>query len=120
MALDAILRMFREESVTPDTLPGVSPKPACLLAVTPVTCVTPNEVVTHPNERIAKMIGRLEASPGLIYAMEPHEEVEPDTVLLTLAIRGKGACELRIPKSRYDGMALLELFERHTRRETLQ
>ncbi len=44
MALDAVLRKFKGESVTPVTLvilPDVTPEAACLLAVTPVTCVTP-------------------------------------------------------------------------------
>jgi hypothetical protein len=41
-------------------------------------------------------------------------------VILTLAIRGKAACELRIPKSRYDAFVLLDLIEKHTTRETLQ
>ncbi len=72
------------------------------------------------DERIEKMIAKLEGDPSLIYAMQTHDKVEPDAVILTLAIRGKGACELRIPKSRYDGIELLELIEKHTTRETLQ
>ena len=72
------------------------------------------------DERIEKMLAQLESDPGLRYAMETHSDIEPNAVLLTLAIRGKGACELRIPKSRYDGIALLELIEKHTTRETLQ
>lgn len=70
--------------------------------------------------RIHWLIAKLERDPMLNYAIEPHEDVEPDAVLLTVAIRRKGACELRIPKSRYDAFALLDLIERHTRHETLQ
>ena len=72
------------------------------------------------DERTSKVVAKLEADPGLIYTMQTHDEVEPDSVILTLAIRGKGACELRIPKSRYDGFSLLELIEKHTTREVLQ
>ncbi len=75
---------------------------------------------TPADERIEKMIAKLEADPGLRYAMKTHTEIDPDAVILTLAIRGKGACELRIPKSRYDAFALLELIEKHTVRRTLQ
>ena len=75
---------------------------------------------TPADERIDKVLAQLESDPGLRYAMETHSDIEPNAVLLTLAIRGKGACELRIPKSRYDGIALLELIEKHTTRETLQ
>ena len=72
------------------------------------------------DKRIGQMVDKLADDPGLRYAMEPHTEVAPESVILTLAIRGKGACELRIPKSRYDAFALLELIEQHTTRETLQ
>ncbi len=78
------------------------------------------QAATPADERIEKMIAKLEDNPGLRYAMETHTDVEPEAVILTLAIRGKGACELRIPKSRYDAFALLELIEKHTTRETLQ
>ncbi len=78
------------------------------------------KTVTPADERTAKMVAKLKAEPGLIYAMQSHDEVEPDAVILTLAIRGKGTCELRIPKSRYDAFALLELIEKHTTRVTLQ
>ncbi|MCK9381957.1 MAG: hypothetical protein M0P95_12965 [Sulfuritalea sp.] len=67
-----------------------------------------------------KVIAKLHGDPGLRYAMEAHDDVDLESVILTLAIRGKTACELRIPKSRYDAFALLELIEKHTTRETLQ
>lgn len=72
------------------------------------------------DERVARMIAKLDRDSGLRYAIETDADAEPDAVILTVAIRGKGACELRIPKSRYDAFALLELIEKHTARETLQ
>lgn len=72
------------------------------------------------DERIKMVAAQLEIDSGLRVCVETHDNVEPEAVILTLAIRGKGACELRIPKSRYDGIALLELIEKHTARETLQ
>lgn len=78
---------------------------------------------SQPNSsatRIKMVAAQLESDHGLRYAMETHDNAEPEAVILTLAIRGKGACELRIPKSRYDGIALLELIEKHTTQETLQ
>ena len=71
-------------------------------------------------ERIRMAAAKLEGDPGLRVCVETHDNVEPDAVIMTLAIRGKGTCELRIPKSRYDAFALLELIEQYTRRETLQ
>ena len=75
---------------------------------------------TPAKDRMSKVFDKLQADSGLRYTMETHIDVEPEAVILTLAIRGKGACELRIPKSRYDAFALLELIERHTARVTLQ
>lgn len=69
---------------------------------------------------MGKVIDKLQDDTDLRYAMETHLDADPETVILTLAIRGKGACELRIPKSCYDAFALLELIEKHTTRETLQ
>ena len=71
-------------------------------------------------ERIRMMAAQLESDPGLRVCVETHDNAEPEAVILTLAIRGKGACELRIPKSRYEGIALLELIEKHTKQETWQ
>lgn len=72
------------------------------------------------DERMGKVIDKLKSASALRYAMDVHIDADPEAVILTLAIRGKGACELRIPKSRYDAFALLELIEQHTARETLQ
>jgi hypothetical protein len=75
---------------------------------------------TPSDGRLDKVIGKLRDDPGLRYAMATHCDVDPEAVILTLAIRGKAASELRIPKSRFDALALLELIEKHTTRETLQ
>jgi len=74
---------------------------------------TEAQTVTPADERMEKVIGKLQSDPGLRYAMEPHSDVEPDAVILTVAIRGKGACELRIPKAKYDPFLLLDLIKRH-------
>jgi hypothetical protein len=71
-------------------------------------------------ERIAKVVATLEVDPALRYAVDTHADVDLEEVILSVAVRGKGTCEVRIPKSRYDGFALLELIEKHTTRETLQ
>lgn len=52
--------------------------------------------------------------PGTTYAITTDTEAEPDAVIMTLAIRNKATCELRIPKVKYDGLALLEMIENHT------
>ncbi len=56
----------------------------------------------------------LAQEPGITHAIVTDDEAEPDAVIVTFAIRGKATCELRIPKERYDGLALLELIQRHS------
>jgi hypothetical protein len=75
---------------------------------------------TPADGRMNKMTDRLRDDPGPRYAIEAHDDVDPAAVILTLVIRGKAACELRIPKSHYDAFVLLDLIKRHTTRETLQ
>jgi hypothetical protein len=74
----------------------------------------------HADARMKKVAANLNGDPALTYAMSADHDIDPDVVILSLAIRGKGICELRIPKTRYDAFLLLELIERHTSRETLQ
>ena len=71
-------------------------------------------------ERAKKVITKLERDLSLRYAIETHEDVELEALILTVAIRGKGACELRVPRSRYDAFALIELIEKYTKLETMQ
>ena len=47
------------------------------------------------------------------YAVVTDTETEPEAVILALAIRDIGTCELRIPRARFDPFLLLELVERH-------
>jgi hypothetical protein len=106
---------------TPQEVKTANPDP---VEVACCTQATHAEILEQqPNssdERIKMVAAQLESDPGLRVCVETHDNAEPEAVILTLAIRGKGACELRIPKSRYDGITLLELIEKHTTRETLQ
>jgi hypothetical protein len=107
-------------SVTPVAIPAVTLKPlpagACT-AVTPVTAandVMASEMTAPADVRIERVVDRLHGDPGLRFAVEAHIDVDPDAVILTLAIRDKAACELRIPRDKYDPFLLLELIERHS------
>jgi len=73
-----------------------------------------------PPTRVAKLEQALRSNPGLHLALGTDVDADLDAVIVSLAIRDKGACELRIPKSKYDAFALLRLIQRHTRPETLQ
>ncbi len=61
--------------------------------------------------RRQQVLSMLAQEPGLQIALVDDHESEPDAVILAFAIRGKGTCELRIRRDRYDAFAVLELLE---------
>ncbi len=65
-------------------------------------------------KRRQQVLSMLAQEPGLQIALVDDHESEPDAVILALAIRGKGTCELRIRRDRYDAFAVLELLEQLT------
>jgi hypothetical protein len=75
---------------------------------------TATDPMTPADVRIGRVIDQLRGDPGLRFAVEAHIDADPDAVILTLAIRGKAACELRMPKEKYDPFLLLDLIERHS------
>lgn len=77
---------------------------------------TAPDPMTPADARLEKVIAKLHGDPGLRYAVEVHIDADPDAVILTLAIRDKAACELCIPRGKYDPFLLLELIERHSGR----
>jgi hypothetical protein len=63
--------------------------------------------------RRLEVLGMLAADPSKWLAVTTDCKADPDFVLLTLAIRGKATCELRVPRDKYDPFLLLELIERY-------
>ena len=64
--------------------------------------------------RRRQVLGMLAANPDITYAFTSDDETDPEYVIITLAIRGKATCDLRIPRSRYDGFKVLDLIEQCT------
>ena len=134
MALDALLARLKGRAVTPVTdgaIADVTPKPATILASTPltfssVTCVT---CVTSKNDytareatgepipdpameaRLQRVLAMLADNPALRLAVVCDGAGDP--VPVAVAIRDKGSIEILIPAARFDPFALLELVERH-------
>lgn len=75
---------------------------------------TATDPIAPAEARMGKVIARLHGDPGLRYAVEAHIDADPEAVILSLAIRGKAACELRVPRDKYDPFLLLDLIERHS------
>lgn len=69
--------------------------------------------------RRQRVLVMLAERPGIRYAVIIDTGVEPEAVILALAIRGAMqdgsivTCELRIPCEKYDPFLLLDLIERH-------
>ncbi len=70
----------------------------------------PDPAAEARRQRVLEMLAE---RPGVRYAVLTDTEADPEAVLLTLAIRGRATCELRIPKAKYDPFLLLDLLERH-------
>ncbi len=64
--------------------------------------------------RRQRVLAMLAERPGIRYAVLTDSQADQEAVLLTLAIRGVGTCELAIPRAKYDGVLLLDLIERHS------
>jgi hypothetical protein len=64
--------------------------------------------------RRQQALSMLAANPDITHAIVSHTEIETDSVIVTLAIRDKATCELRIPKAKYDAFAVLRVIEQHT------
>ncbi len=63
--------------------------------------------------RLAKVNALLESNPGSLRAVYTDTQSNLTHVILTIAIRGKASCEMRIPKARYDPFQLLDLIEKY-------
>lgn len=63
--------------------------------------------------RRQRVLALLSADPKARYAVLTDTEADPEGVLLTLAIRDRATCELRIPREKWDGVLFLDLLERH-------
>lgn len=62
--------------------------------------------------RRRRVLAMLAERPGIRYAVVV-DNPDTDPVIVALAIRDAGTCELAIPAANYDAFALLALIERH-------
>ena len=59
-------------------------------------------------------VAMLRQHPELSYTFVTDERSDPDHVIMTVAIRNKATCKLRIAKDKYDGLGVLEWIEQRT------
>lgn len=74
-----------------------------------------SDALTDPKAEVRRprVLVMLAERPGIRYAVLTDTEADPEAVLLSLAIRGRATCELRIPRDRCDPFLLFDLIERH-------
>lgn len=63
--------------------------------------------------RLVKVNALLESNPDSLRAVYTDMQSNLTNVILTIAIRGKASCEMRIPKARYNPFQLLDLIEKY-------
>lgn len=64
--------------------------------------------------RRQRAIRMLDENPEIRYAAVTDSEIDPENVVLTLAVRGVGTVEVLIPAEKWDGVLFLELLDRHS------
>lgn len=64
-------------------------------------------------DRRQRVLAALDAKPGITRAMVTDDEAEPDFVIITVAVRGVGTADIKVPRESYDPFRLLELLARH-------
>ena len=63
-------------------------------------------------ERRARVLQMLDDRPEIQRAFVTDSESDPDNVILAMAVRGVGTCELLIERQKYDPFLLLELIQK--------
>lgn len=102
---------------TPATLEVVKGRTVATVAT--VAVANPQKLAANPlpdpaaEARRQRVLAMLAERPGIRYAVITDTVADSEAVLLTLAIRGRATCELRIPREKYDPFLLLTLIERH-------
>lgn len=70
------------------------------------------EIGPRKEERRKRVLRILEERPELIKRAAAFDiDAEPDAVILTLAIRNVGTCELHIPRDKYSPWTILEALQ---------
>lgn len=80
-----------------------------LVAETLAACLPPDNDTRH-----SAVIAMLRQHPEITRAFATDDKADPEYVIVTVGIRGKATCDVRIPKAKYDGMEVLRLIEEHS------
>jgi len=62
-------------------------------------------------ERRREVLAMLDKTPSIQRAVVTHPEVHAHAVIVTIALRGRAAGEVYIPKAQYDAFRLLQILQ---------
>lgn len=63
--------------------------------------------------RRQKALAMLDDSPAVMRAVHADTDSDPDRVILTIAIRNVGTCEMLVPRAGFDAWQLIALVDRY-------
>lgn len=63
--------------------------------------------------RLQNALAMLEADPEIKRAVHADADSDPDRVILTIAIRNVGTCEMLVPRAGFDAWQLIALVDRY-------
>jgi len=109
----ALIQAHKTEilAALPDQRQNVPP-PASTIAPDERGAVTAGVMTPEAEARRQRVLTMLAERPGTRYAVAV-DNPDTDPVILALAIRDKGTCELHIPREKFDPFLVLDLIERH-------
>ncbi|MBS0424651.1 MAG: hypothetical protein JSR71_09575 [Proteobacteria bacterium] len=119
MTLLEIIR--RKKLATATVATPATDKPALVPSVAKVASVAVAKQKTNKaalpedakcEERRQKVLKMLEERPEIQRAFLTDTESDRHNVILTLAIRNAGTCEMLIPKHKYDPFVMLEIIQK--------
>lgn len=119
MKLSELIRKKEIATATPATFATVAPviRPSVAtvagVAVAAVIVGKPETLQDRQREaRRQKALALLDEQPETMRGIYPDTQSDRDNVILAVAIRGVGTCELAIPRAKYDPWLLLGMIER--------
>lgn len=95
----------------------ISVKPAAKLTQVQRDFIRKNklEIIHHlqREKRRLKVLTILAENPDMFRAFVTEYDIDPDNVILTIAIRNIASLEIAIPKAEYDPFLLVDMISKH-------
>lgn len=108
--LDLARQAADERTAAPGTM-AVTTQSRIRPSVADQADTLPDPAAESMRQRVLAMLAE---RPGIRYAVITDTDADPDAVIVALAVRGVGTCELRIPRQKWNPFLFLEAIGRHS------